>query len=607
MGDSNELPKITSPDEIRTLYSHIIGIKKPTSGQMLDCIPDLYRSGLYTAVAQDGYEKHAWQFREAYRMRQKIYAPISFSAKTPAEQQLIQFMNVKREHFVHLSKDAPGYIAYTPDEASGLLDRRVKTTVGRYLKKHFDLDDAKIRELTDAFRNRYGVEDVKFARTEEETVRVYLKGPNSCMSSPFDTSSSSKERYGSHKHPAAVYASPNVAVAYLERNGKINSRAVIYDNPENPNDKRFIRVYGDEVLRLKLESMGYKQGTLEGVPLRKIVGRRTDNIMLPNTYLMPFIDDMVTSSACIACVKEDCIVITDGKNKKAQYKYFTCRSQSGLIGEHYEYRRIHGANWNVGRDPKLLDSSDSGTELSKKPLDQCECADCKSKTKLLFSTTLGKHICEECVKHSGKYKVVYVGADTTDVVNIDAATIDIKGLKHPVLKSSSVIEAVGARKLSTRYYSNDTYALRDDLTVTSGGSTILIADMVIDVTGRTLHIDDVYSVGKQYVNKKTAPTAVVGLGVNTNTQQLEMNMNPAQDDLHWKSMAQLFDELSINIKPRMRKKALTAHLLNGDMNAIDIIWDYYKDYLAKNHPTLVNKVAQGVLIDESTEVEEVNG
>ncbi len=56
----------------------------------------------------------------------------------------------------------------------------------------------------------------------------------------------------------------------------------------------------------------------------------------------------------------------------------------------------------------------------------------------------------------------------------------------------------------------------------------------------------------------------------------------------------------------MRKKALTAHLLNGDMNAIDCIWDHYKMYLAKTHPTLVNTVAQGVIVDEHEQTEESN-
>jgi hypothetical protein len=59
-------------------------------------------------------------------------------------------------------------------------------------------------------------------------------------------------------HPAAIYGSPNFSVAvHRDTKGTVKSRSVV-GQPEDADDKRYVRIYGDAALQRKLERHGYK-------------------------------------------------------------------------------------------------------------------------------------------------------------------------------------------------------------------------------------------------------------------------------------------------------------------------------------------------------------
>jgi hypothetical protein len=79
-------------------------------------------------------------------------------------------------------------------------------------------------------------------------------------------------------HPVRVYAGPDLQLAYLERNGDVTARAIVW--PEN---KTYSRIYGDQV-RLKdmLEDAGFSEGGIDGA---RLVRRE-----YKGGFVMPYVD-----------------------------------------------------------------------------------------------------------------------------------------------------------------------------------------------------------------------------------------------------------------------------------------------------------------------------
>lgn len=189
------------------------------------------------------------------------------------------------QYFPHISKDDPTMVAYTPSYESAVVDKQVKSTLGRFLRKHaFFLDDNAIQALDAAHRAELTVE-IKYAVTKDEIEFVYtnMEGDSGCM------------RYkGGHwslpkgVHPSNVYEAPGMAVAYTQdASGTIKSRSLVWTNPDDPTDKRYLRLYGDvRLLKNKLER--------EGFQLKHFGGARIKRIPHPldpeYSYLMPYID-----------------------------------------------------------------------------------------------------------------------------------------------------------------------------------------------------------------------------------------------------------------------------------------------------------------------------
>ena len=123
--------------------------------------------------------------------------------------------------------------------------------------------------------------ELLFARTAEKIEEVYTTGPSSCMAHK-------KEVWGADMpvHPTSVYASPDLAVAYMNYGGRKASRTVVW-----PEKKIYVRIYGDHLRMQKLlAAAGYKQGCITGARVKRI--RFKDK----NRSVLPYIDyeDAVT-------------------------------------------------------------------------------------------------------------------------------------------------------------------------------------------------------------------------------------------------------------------------------------------------------------------------
>lgn len=184
---------------------------------------------------------------------------------------------------LHPSKEDPMMVAYTASREDGMRDKQVRTTLGKFLRKHFHLlTDAHIQSLEQAYRAEM---DPTFfvATTPEEIEWVYTKmdGDSGCMRY---TVKGHWYKYDMKVHPSIVYAAPGLGVAYLKRGDVPVARAVVYQNPDNPDDKRYVRLYGAAVLKRKLERAGYKLDNLAGAHLRFEPHKE------PGWHIMPYLD-----------------------------------------------------------------------------------------------------------------------------------------------------------------------------------------------------------------------------------------------------------------------------------------------------------------------------
>lgn len=137
--------------------------------------------------------------------------------------------------------------------------------VGKWLRQ-CGFTEAEANELANHIKSAVKAEseyELMLAETEEEIVNVYINGPNSCMSGSMGDC---------EMHPAAVYASPDFAVAYTKRDDKIVARAVV--TKDDPNGKYYSTTYGNSSLLTRLlKKAGYEPGTWrtwEGKRLQRI-------------------------------------------------------------------------------------------------------------------------------------------------------------------------------------------------------------------------------------------------------------------------------------------------------------------------------------------------
>lgn len=167
--------------------------------------------------------------------------------------------------FVHTARGNAEQVAFNADLANAIADRKLTTTLGRYLRKVLPHASDEFIANVEATHRAELDDTFLIARTPEEIETVYttMAGDGGCMRY-------SRSYFGlKDYHPSVIYSSPGLGVAYL-RNSKeqICARAVIYDNPEDNTDRRYVRLYGDAALANKLKRAGYRCAGLRGAKLK---------------------------------------------------------------------------------------------------------------------------------------------------------------------------------------------------------------------------------------------------------------------------------------------------------------------------------------------------
>jgi hypothetical protein len=199
-------------------------------------------------IADDG----SWQVRERGRFVTGEYQALPWAT-------LPWFDRAETAlHFAHVSTEDGAKIAYTEDAVKGQADRQTRIKPGKYLARFYSdvLSTEEIARLSAEYSKTYEDNVLRFATTADDWERVYVDGPSSCMSKPASS-------YDGPCHPVRVYAGPDLQLAYLERNGDVTARAIVW-----PERKTYTRIYGDQVrLQDMLEEAGFSEGGLDGARL----------------------------------------------------------------------------------------------------------------------------------------------------------------------------------------------------------------------------------------------------------------------------------------------------------------------------------------------------
>jgi hypothetical protein len=187
-------------------------------------------------------------------------------------------------HSLHVPREPKhqGMVAFAESEAKLIADKFTVMKPGRYLQKYFGdkLDAKQIKELADKYVGEHMTSELRWATTQEEMIRAINLGPSeSCMSAGFHDGR--EHWYRGHVHPAAIYATPDIHIAYIENyNGDVVARAVC-----NKSEQLIARIYGDERLLLPaLEQLGYQQAT------GALDGCRINRISEDGRYIMAYVD-----------------------------------------------------------------------------------------------------------------------------------------------------------------------------------------------------------------------------------------------------------------------------------------------------------------------------
>ena len=189
--------------------------------------------------------------------------------------------------YPHPSQEDPTMLAYTASDEDGRRDKQTRSTLGRWLRRFVvGLSDAYIQRVEQEWRAELDPNfNVATTPKDIEYVYTHMSGDTGCMRH-------GKGHFNLNVHPSAVYASPGMGVAYVgEIGGAVVARAVVWVNPEDENDKRFVRVYGAPHLRKKLERAGYRETDLSGAKLRVIAAHgSTLTGTGPHELVMPYLD-----------------------------------------------------------------------------------------------------------------------------------------------------------------------------------------------------------------------------------------------------------------------------------------------------------------------------
>jgi hypothetical protein len=248
------------------------------SGQVVFPAQTPFNLHFPSGAATNRYHHTRW-----WLVREHLRIALDANSVSEAMYQMVSRFPELAIHIKNAPGDEPTTVWYTPDPQAGERDAQVRTTLARLMRKLYpQTPDDVIRDVEALHRGEMS-DEIEFI-SSDRIPEVYMSGDvGACMSKPPSYWSGMDDH-----HPTEAYDAPGFALA-VSRNGSgdINARCLVWVNPDDPDDKRYVRNYGDTALEKKLQRGGYVLSGLLGARLKKIVLDTDDDKV---RVVAPYID-----------------------------------------------------------------------------------------------------------------------------------------------------------------------------------------------------------------------------------------------------------------------------------------------------------------------------
>lgn len=248
-----------------------------------------------------------WMHREIARQQLGVYDPATSVLAS------IRASTVYGQYQPHISKEDPLLVAFTASVEDGIRDKQTRVALGRFLRKFSPwLSDKDIAALESNHRSELNP-DVKlhvWADEYELCKRIYATTAPACMSK-------GKTAYHANGDvPLKCYTAPGWHLAVLYREGVAKARGIVWINPENPADKRQVRVYGDAALQTWLNRNDFAHKSFGGAYLyTEIVKGVSENGDDSKPVLCPYVDSGTHGQASRPESEQNGYGVWDGENR----------------------------------------------------------------------------------------------------------------------------------------------------------------------------------------------------------------------------------------------------------------------------------------------------
>jgi hypothetical protein len=318
--------------------------------------------------------------------------------------------------YAHVSQTDPEKVAFHASRGTFLRDIQTTTTPGRFLKKHFPhWSDDQVRIVAEAYLAIHGAAALRVSRAMDDFIRVVHDTPGSCMGEPLE--------YAGHIHPAAVYASGDMEVLWIEdRTGGVTARTLA-----NAATKEYTRIYGDASrMRAALRQAGYapKKHALVGCRLL-----RMENEEGPG-YIMPYVDAGTDDDpAASLCYKADddpaywVLSATSGESTYCGYTFdglttetFTCDKCGRQCEELHDVAGVDLCDACLNRSYVYSGHHDEYLRRDAASV----CADCGDAFRdgEVTATHSGEYVCSACLR---EYALAWVNSGEMEYVPVGHA------------------------------------------------------------------------------------------------------------------------------------------------------------------------------------------
>ena len=307
-------PKITTYEQLCDIHANLQFDHYGNSEHMQEVTnPKLHPYDLYywlsqtipyklpeTMIEAFDTDKGCWPVREYIRYKLGFYNMVNIWGHRPNLSDVLG--PSKHIRFLHVSREDPKLVAYTPDAESGQADRQIRSKFGKYLTKYYgkNMTEAKIKHYATLFTADARPFELHWAEGAEDIERVYREcATQSCMSKHTNTWVALVDTAGKKVHPSHVYDHEDIGCAYVTN----EKRQIVARTIVNRKKNTYVRIYGDEyaMKRLLREDHDITEcGSLNGARLKRID-------LEQKRVVCPYID----GDANRVTVKDDALLISD--------------------------------------------------------------------------------------------------------------------------------------------------------------------------------------------------------------------------------------------------------------------------------------------------------